>query len=385
MNVLVIGVGYVGKSIAQLLAKQHRVFVYDIDVDKANALVREVDSNIEVLPSDLSHTDKRFDLAIVCVPTDFDEESHHFDTSKVNLVVDQIAKNGITPCVAIKSTLPVGHSRSLQEDHPDLVILFSPEFLREATALEDCLFPSRIVVGYEKGNEKAQKCAENFANALLFSSKRPECPVSLTGLDEAEAIKLFSNTYLALRVAYFNELDTYAMFHGLDAKDIVKNVCLDPRIGNDYNNPSFGYGGYCLPKDSKELLHSFDAIPQTIIDAIVSSNKMRKEAIADQILEQTKLLPVGATIGIYRLAMKKGSDNFRQSAVLDVMGLLKEKGANLIIYEPQVQGDSFQGIPIVSTLAEFKKRSALIVANRPDAELEDVKNKVFTRDLFSKD
>lgn len=384
MRILIVGVGYVGRALALLCAKDHETAIFDLDIKKSQA-IQALNPSIRILGNIVKREDERFDFALVCVPTDFDENTHRFDTSKVDGVVKQLAASSLATCIVIKSTLPVGHTSYLQNCYPARAILFSPEFLRETKAYEDCLHPSRIIVGYNSINEDAKECARIFAKLLLNCSEEKDCPVLITGLEEAESIKLFANTYLALRVAYFNELDTYALFHGLNAKDIVDGVCADPRIGQDYNNPSFGYGGYCLPKDSKELLHGFDAIPQTLIGAIVGSNQTRKEAIASAIIAKASELPKGSLIGIYRLTMKKGSDNFRQSAILDVMAKLKDAKLNLLIYEPNLEGDSFDGIPLCASLEKFKSACSLIVANRVDENIADVEGKVFTRDLFFRD
>ena len=382
MRILVVGVGYVGQALALLCSRKHETFVQDIQQAKADALASE---KIHVIQGALSRDGGHFDFALVCVPTDFNEQTHQFDTSKVDDVVSNLTRLGIADCIVIKSTLPVGHTSFLQKRFPAQAILFSPEFLRESKAFEDCLHPSRIIVGFERTNENAEKYAEIFANLLLICSDEEKCRIRITGLEEAESIKLFANTYLALRVAYFNELDTYAMFHGLNAEDIIDGVCDDPRIGQNYNNPSFGYGGYCLPKDSKELLHGFEAIPQTLIGAIVGSNQTRKEAIVSAIIEKAKSLPAGSKVGIYRLAMKKGADNFRQSAVLDVIAKLKDAGLDLVIYEPSLSATSFEGIVVCPSLSEFKEQCALVVANRIDENLSDIQDKLFTRDLYLRD
>ena len=382
MRILVVGVGYVGQALSLLCSRKHETFVQDVQQEKADALASK---GIHPIQGSLSRGDGHFDFALVCVPTDFNEQTHQFDTSKVDDVVSDLTRLGIVDCIVIKSTLPVGHTSFLQKRFPAQAILFSPEFLRESKAYEDCLHPSRIVVGFERTNENAEKYAEIFANLLLICSDEEKCTIRITGLEEAESIKLFANTYLALRVAYFNELDTYAMFHDLNAEDIIAGVCDDPRIGQDYNNPSFGYGGYCLPKDSKELLHGFEAIPQTLIGAIVGSNQTRKEAIVAAIVEKAKTLPSGSKVGIYRLAMKKGADNFRQSAVLDVIAKLKDAGLDLAIYEPSLSTTTFEGIDVCPSLADFKEQCALVVANRIDENLSDIQDKVFSRDLFFRD
>ena len=386
MRILVIGVGYVGRALALLCSRQHEVFAYDIDEQKALAL-KNADCNhpIHVIRGSLDQDLGTVDFALVCVPTDFDEKSHQFDTSKVDDVVANLATLGITQCIVIKSTLPVGHTASLQKRYPNQKILFSPEFLREAHAVEDCLHPSRIVVGYEKGNESSLKSAEIFANLLQICSEDSDSPIHLVGTEEAEAAKLFANTYLAMRVAYFNELDTFALFHELSAKDIVDIVSADPRIGNEYNNPSFGYGGYCLPKDSKELLHGFASIPQTLIEAVVSSNKTRKDAIAKAIVSRAKEIGGKPLIGIYRLTMKKGADNLRQSAILDIMAKLKEANLSLCIYEPSLTSKVYDGVPVVTNIEDFKTQCDLIVANRFDDVLVDISDKLFTRDLYYRD
>ncbi len=399
MNITVVGIGYVGLSLAVMLSARHKVTALDVDPKRIDALNQRKspirDAGIESWLGDKrldlrgitnpAEAYKDADFIIVAAPTNYDDATHRFDVSIVDSVLAKINECSPTATVVIKSTIPVGYTAMTQAKFPGLTLLFSPEFLRETKALEDNLNPSRIIVGYAKESQNSLEKARVFAQILADSAEKKDISVLLTGLAEAEAIKLFSNTYLALRVAYFNELDTYAMFRGLNTKEIIDGVCLDPRIQAHYNNPSFGYGGYCLPKDTKQLLHNFDTVPQNIIEAIVKSNETRKQAIATEILNAAKEKGDKPIIGIYRLTMKSGSDNFRQSAILDVIDLLKKEDVHLILFEPSCTTSPIDGLKLTPDLEQFKDSSDLIVANRLDASLKDVLDKVFTRDLFQRD
>ena len=364
MNISVVGVGYVGRALAQSLAKQHQVTVFDIDSKKTQGLGDDIR-----IASSLSLAAKESDYIIIAVPTDYDDASHQFNTASVDTVIAEILTENPTATIVIKSTVPVGYTRAKQLSYPEAALIFCPEFLRENSALEDAIHPTRIVVGYDKSNPCSTCKARQFAEIIRNLSGDKDVPILLVGMDEAEAIKLFANTYLALRVSYFNELDTYAMLRGLNSADIIKGVCLDPRIGEGYNNPSFGYGGYCLPKDTKQLLHNFDAVPQNLIEATIHSNKTRKEAIAQEIVHRVKTLN-NPVIGIYRLSMKLGSDNYRQSAILDILPLLRMAGLTVQIYEPLVKEDRFLDAPVVHDRKEFLESSSIIVANRIDENLK---------------
>lgn len=387
-NVAVAGLGYVGMSLAVLLARHHKVMALDIDparVAKVNSGQSTVaDTGIDkmfreetldltgTLDPEAAYTDA--DFIIVAAPTNYDEEAHHFDTSAVEAVIRQARQYNKTALIVIKSTIPVGFTKSQQKALSDERITFSPEFLREGKALYDNLHPSRIIVGDKTESGKA------FAEMLRAASQKPEVEVLLTGASEAEAIKLFANTYLATRISFFNELDSFGYAQGLDVRDIIAGVCLDPRIGGGYNNPSFGYGGYCLPKDTKQLLANYRSIPHQLIQAVVETNTARKSFIADQILA------IGAeTIGIYRLTMKQGSDNMRSSAMHDIVENLLAKGANVLVYEPMLQTNLFPGAEIVRDLSEFLSRTKLLVCNRLDNSLLGYSGQIFTRDIFGVD
>lgn len=396
MRITVVGIGYVGLSLAVMLSSQHQVTALDTDlrrVEKLNKRVSPIqDDGIEAWLKekklDLRATSSQEeayadpDFVILAVPTNYDETTHHFDTSILDGVLDDLDRKGCKATIVIKSTIPVGYTEGASARHPGLSLLFSPEFLRESKALEDNLHPSRIVVG-SKAEEKEK--ASSFASLLAGCAESENVPILLTGYEEAEAIKLFANTYLALRVAYFNELDTYAIYRGLDTKSIVEGVCLDPRIGSFYNNPSFGYGGYCLPKDTKQLLKNFDYVPQNLIRAIVDSNATRKTAIAKEIIEEAKKRNANPTIGIYRLTMKAHSDNFRQSAILDIIKQIRGEGISIRIYEPTLDSEDFLGLPVDKDFASFEKRCDLIAANRFTKDLLHHEDKVYTRDLFGRD
>ena len=387
-KITVVGSGYVGMSLSVLLAQNNEVTVLDIDaerVDKVNNKQSTVaDAEIELFLSEkaLSLTatlDKKVayqnaNFIIVATPTNYDTDANHFDTSIVDAVVADALKLNFDALVVIKSTIPVGHTRSLQESFETDRVIFSPEFLREGHALKDNLYPSRIIVG-SQCNAGAE-----FASLLTQSAEKEDVEILFMRSSEAEAVKLFANTYLAMRVSFFNELDSYALAHDLDTKSIISGTCLDERIGDGYNNPSFGYGGYCLPKDTKQLLANFEQVPQRLIQAIVSSNSTRKDFMADEILKKKP-----NTVGFYRLAMKEGSDNFRSSAVQGVMKRIKAKGIEVLIYEPALQELDYFGSEIVKDLTQFKVRSEIIVANRQSIELSDSSSKVFTRDFFNKD
>lgn len=394
MKIAIAGTGYVGLSNAILLAQHHEVYAVDIIEEKVKMINEgksplvdaEIEDYLANAPLNLTATtDARMayqdaEYVVISTPTNYDEKKNYFDTSSVEAVIELVQQINPNAIMVIKSTIPVGYTESVCKKYNTDQILFSPEFLREGQALKDNLYPSRIIVGSMSGNAKMREAAERFAGLLAEGAIKEDIPTLFTNLTEAEAVKLFANTYLALRVSFFNELDTFAEMKGLNAKQIIEGIGLDPRIGMHYNNPSFGYGGYCLPKDTKQLLANYNDVPNNIMEAIVEANKTRKDFVAEQILDREP-----KTVGVYRLAMKANSDNYRQSSILGVMERLRAKGVELVIFDPSLREDTFDRMEVIRDFEEFCRKSDVIVANRMDDMLRPVQEKVYTRDIYFRD
>lgn len=394
MKIAIAGTGYVGLSNAILLSQHHEVHTVDLIEEKVNMINQGksplVDKEIEeylaggklnlIATTDGEAAYRDAEFVIISTPTNYDAKKNYFDTSSVEAVIELVQKVNPAAIMVIKSTIPVGYTKAVSEKYHTDRILFSPEFLREGQALKDNLYPSRIIVGCPEGNERMREAAVTFAHLLQEGAIKQDVPTLITNLTEAEAVKLFANTYLALRVSFFNELDTFAAMKGLDARQIIEGIGLDPRIGTHYNNPSFGYGGYCLPKDTKQLLANYNNVPNNIMGAIVEANKTRKDFIAEQILEREPKI-----VGVYRLAMKANSDNYRQSSILGVMERLRAKGVSIVIFDPSLKAEAFDGMTVINNFEDFCAKSDVIVANRLDEMLSKVKEKVYTRDIYFRD
>lgn len=401
-NIVVVGIGYVGLSIATFLAQNNNVIAVDIIQQRVNMInerknpfydkeIEKAFENKKLMLSATMDTKSAYmiaDYVIIATPTNYDSRLNFFDTSAVKSVIEEVLSVNAAAIIVIKSTVPVGFTRDMRKKTNRSNIYFSPEFLREGQALQDHLYPSRIIVGADLNDEEQLQTANDIVNLFKQGAKKDKISSLIIGLTESEAVKLFANTYLALRVSYFNELDTYAEVKMLNTRDIIEGVCLDPRIGEYYNNPSFGYGGYCLPKDTRQLLASYEDIPENLIRATIQSNITRKNFVANQIIREVKLITndlSNAVVGIFRLVMKMDSDNFRQSSIIDIMNQIRYKGIKIVVYEPSLNMQNFLGFRVIKNIVEFKQISDLVVANRYSSEIEDIKQKVYTRDLYHRD